>query len=354
MVATGRNRRWQKMDKSDVPLEKLAKHFEVHNRSEGKSPATVYWYQRVLIYFQNFLRAQGIPDTLDNLSLSVVRDFVLYLQTKNKWEDHPKVTTAQKNISAISVQTYVRALKAFFNWLSSEGYTEDNILADLKPPKAPAKLVDVLKDEEVRQILACLDHGTSTGCRAMAIIVTMLDTGLRLSELVNLKMADARIEEGCLKVMGKGSKERIVPLGDVAERALLRYVYHFRPEPRGIDNDTVFLTLDGQSMSGNAIAQTLDRLGQRSGVHRLHPHLCRHTFATNYLINGGDVFSLQQILGHTSLEMVGRYVTLASAQVRVQHRKFSPMDRMNLGRMKSSRMTRNGLAKKRNLDRTNS
>jgi len=87
-------------------------------------------------------------------------------------------------------------------------------------------------------------------------------------------------------------------------------------------------------MSGNAIKQLLERVGRRSGVPRLHPHLCRHTFATNYLINGGDVFSLQQILGHTTLEMVRRYVTLASAQVRVQHRKFSPMDRMHLGRVR--------------------
>jgi len=84
------------------------------------------------------------------------------------------------------------------------------------------------------------------------------------------------------------------------------------------------------------------RLAEKSGIKRLHPHLCRHTFATNYLINGGDVFSLQQILGHSSLEMVRRYVTLASSQVRVQHRKFSPMDRMNLGRVSLGRMYQNG------------
>ena len=87
-------------------------------------------------------------------------------------------------------------------------------------------------------------------------------------------------------------------------------------------------------MSINAAHLIFTRLSKKSGVKRFHAHLCRHTFATNYLINGGDVFSLQQILGHASLEMVRRYVTLASAQVRVQHRKFSPMDRMKLGTMR--------------------
>ena len=108
------------------------------------------------------------------------------------------------------------------------------------------------------------------------------------------------------------------------------------------DQDYLFLSLEGKQMTNNAVQLIFSRLARRSGVKRLHVHLCRHTFATNYLINGGDVFSLQQILGHTSLEMVRRYVTLASAQVRVQHRKFSPMDRMNLGRVSWANQGRMG------------
>jgi site-specific recombinase XerD len=142
--------------------------------------------------------------------------------------------------------------------------------------------------------------------------------------------------------MGKGSKERIVPIGGVAEKALQRYVFHFRPDSLHIDEDNLFLTLEGKPLSGNAVRLVFTRLAKRSEVKRFHAHLCRHTFATNYLINGGDVFSLQQILGHSSLEMVRRYVTLASSQVRVQHRKFSPMDRMNLGRVKLGRAGGNG------------
>jgi site-specific recombinase XerD len=206
-------------------------------------------------------------------------------------------------------------------------------------------MVEVLAQEEVSRILSCVDHDTATGCRDLAIIVTFLDTGLRLSELTGLPMSDAHLDQGYLKVMGKGSKERIVPIGNTARKALQRYVFHFRPEPLYLDQDHLFLTLDGKPMTANGVKLIFQRLARKSGVKRLHVHLCRHTFATNYLTNGGDVFSLQQILGHTTLEMARRYVTLASSQVRVQHRKFSPMDRMNLGRVRLGKPGGNGARK---------
>jgi site-specific recombinase XerD len=331
MVVTARNKRWQDMDKGDTPLDRLARHFEAYNRSEGKSPKTVMWYSRVLRYFGDYLKERNLQDRLEGLDVEVVREFVLYLQTRKKWPDR-QCHLAEQNLRAISVQTYVRALRGFFAWLHREGYTRENILANLKPPKAPQRLAEVLTNEEVSRILACLDTGTSWGCRDTAILVTMLDTGLRLSEVANLTMANAHLDEAYLKVMGKGAKERIVPIGGFAQKVLLRYVYHFRPEPMNATEDNLFLTIEGGVMSGNAIQLMTGRLSRMSGVKRLHPHLCRHTFATNYLVNGGDVFTLQQILGHTTLEMVRRYVNLASAHVRVQHRKFSPMDRMKLGR----------------------
>ena len=152
--------------------------------------------------------------------------------------------------------------------------------------------------------------------------------------MANLKLSDAHIEQGYLKVMGKGARERVVPIGVSAQRSLLRHLYYLRPEPLRPDVDSFFLTAEGRPLTVGCVQLMLKRVGRASGMSRLHAHLCRHTFATSYLMNGGDVFSLQQILGHSSLEMVRRYVTLASAQVTVQHRKFSPMDRMNAGRLR--------------------
>lgn len=149
----------------------------------------------------------------------------------------------------------------------------------------------------------------------------------RLSEVTGLLTADLNLEAGWRKVIGKGGKERIIPFGVAAQRSLWRYKNHYRAEPLGPDV-YFFLTLDGRPYGKSGLTSTVKRVAKRSGVTRLHPHLCRHTFATRYLINGGDVFTLQQILGHTTLEMVRRYVTLASAHVAVQHRKFSPMDQI--------------------------
>jgi integrase/recombinase XerC/integrase/recombinase XerD len=351
MVVRAKNKRWQELEKDSITLERLAKHFEAYNRSEGKSPRTIEWYRRVLRFFQEYLREQNHTTRLGDLNLDVAREFVLYLQTRPKLNNHPSIPSSDGYLKAISVQNYVRGLRAFFSWLYKEGYTEENLLAHLRPPKTPQKLVDVLTEEEIAQILACLDSDTASGCRDMAILITFLDSGLRLSELTGLYLSDAHIDQGYLKVMGKGSKERIVPIGGVAQKALQRYIFHFRPDPWNGDTDYLFLTMEGRPMRTNAIQLIFSRLAKKSGVKRFHAHLCRHTFATNYLINGGDVFSLQQILGHTSLEMVRRYVTLASSQVRVQHRKFSPMDRMNLGKVKLGRAGGNGRGNGRKVKR---
>ena len=171
--------------------------------------------------------------------------------------------------------------------------------------------------------------------------LTFIDTGIRCSELIGLKPKDIDMERGSMKVLGKGSRERMVPIGNGVQKALQRHSFHFRPEPLDTEAEELFLSLDGNPLSVNAIKLLFARLAKKSGVKRLHAHLCRHTFATNYLINGGDVFSLQQILGHSTLEMVRNYVNLASTQVTIQHRKFSPVDRMNLGRVKFTRTSQN-------------
>ena len=162
----------------------------------------------------------------------------------------------------------------------------------------------------------------------MATFLLFLDSGLRFTELRTIDMKDLHLEDGYVKVMGKGQKDRIVPFGNSAQKSLMKYIFHFRPEP--LVTDTVFLNLDGRPMTDTGLKLIYRRLALNSGVSRMHPHLLRHTFAVNYLMNGGDVFTLQQILGHTTLEMVRRYVNIASAHVMIQHKQFSPVDRMNL------------------------
>ena len=256
-----------------------------------------------------------------------MRANIVYLQQKHKWDDSERSPTSEDLITPGGIQNRVRALKAFFNWLHVEHYTTTAQLEGLGNYKVPDLVVDVLSEEEIRRVLVACDAKTAWGARAHAILTLMLDAGPRLSEVTGLRTADLNLDAGWMKVMGKGGKERIIPFGVAAQRSLWRYRNHYRADPLGPDV-YFLLTLDGRPLGKSGLTSTIKRVAKRSGVTRLHPHLCRHTFATRYLINGGDVFTLQQILGHATLEMVRRYVTLASAHVAVQHRKFSPMDQI--------------------------
>ena len=187
-----------------------------------------------------------------------------------------------------------------------------------------------LEDDEIRTIISTFNPKQPSDARNQTIFMMLLDSGLRIGEIVRLKMDDLHLDEGIIKVLGKGKKERFVPIGSNCQRVLQRYLFRYRIRQNGSQNDYVFLSTGGKPLTENSLKLMFARLGRRSGVKRLHAHLCRHTFATKFLINGGDVFTLQQILGHSTLEMVRHYVNLASNHVALQHRRFSPLDRLNL------------------------
>ena len=322
--------RWETMDKSHIPLDKLMLEYEMANRVEGKSERTVEWYNQALRFLGEFLKERGHSCLLGDFDLQTVREYILYLQKRPLWRGHPQIPEQNATLARTSVDNHVRAIRAFFNWLHREGYTSEPLLAGLRPPRVPTKVVEPLNDVELAAIFSAMDPGNMAGARDVGIVTLLLDGGLRASELTGLKASDVHLEQGYVKVLGKGSKERIVPIGNTCKKSLMRYFFHFRPEPYHRAIDTFFLTLEGRAMTTNALLLILRRLGERSGVRRLHAHLLRHTFALNYLVNGGDVFSLQQILGHSTLEMVRRYVNLTAAHVLTQHQRFSPVDVMNL------------------------
>lgn len=310
-------------------LFELIEYYEVCNRAEGKSPKTISWYSANLKSFRNYLKNRHLPDSLNNIDTKLLREYVFYLLKKTKHENHPHTPATTELLSTATVHGHVRTLRAFFNWLVVEGLAQNSPAKSLKPPKVTRKVVSTLSDEEIRTILNVF--GTSpTDARNQTLFMILLDAGLRIGELINLKMEDVHMDEGYLKVMGKGSKERIVPIGNNAQRVLQRYLFRFRPKPINPVVQNVFLSQSYNPLTENSMKLMFTRLAKRSGVHRLHAHLCRHTFATRFLINGGDVFTLQQILGHSTLTMVSHYVNLASSHVAIQHQKFSPLDRLNL------------------------
>jgi len=310
-------------------LSELIEYYEVCNRAEGKSPKTIGWYSANLKSFRNYVKSRHLPYSLDTIDTKLLREYVLYLMKRTRYDGHPYTPAKTELLSSATIHGHVRTLRAFFNWLVVEGLAQNNPAKDLKPPKVTRKVVSTLSDGEIGAILNTFSISPSDA-RNQTLFMILLDTGLRIGELVNLKMDDVHMDEGYLKVMGKGNKERIVPFGNNAQRALQRYLFRFRPKPNNPVTNNVFLSLSSQPLTANSMKLMFTRLAKRSGVCRLHAHLCRHTFATRFLINGGDVFSLQQILGHSTLEMVRHYVNLASSHIAIQHQKFSPLDRLNL------------------------
>jgi site-specific recombinase XerD len=321
------NLRWEDVRMAEIALDKLVLHFSQCNKAEGKSPTTVAWHTQMLTSFIAFLKKAGQNETLADLTTANVRGFILYEQNRG--------------VSPYTVQARVRSLKSFSSWLFREGYLDQNLLALVKLPKAPVKVIEPLTDAEIEKLIGVRNPLTAIGCRDIAILITLLGTGLRESELSNLRFGDTNLDTGYLKVMGKGAKERVVPTGALVQKILWRYVFHFRPEPQNDLNDFLFLTLDGKKMQPDAIRQLLKRWGKKAGVPRLHAHLCRHTYATKFLThNCGDVFRLQQILGHTTLEMVRRYVHYTATEAMIQGRVKSPVDQLEVKNLRGYKIDR--------------
>jgi len=325
-----------------ITLEEAIQNYLTVIRLEGKSPATIRWHTRKLREYHKFLQAgsEGIL-FVQGFTLDAARSFIQSLMDREtRYKNHPMHEERKGGLSPSTINGFARSLKAFSTWLYEDGYTETNILKRMKAPKVPKMLIEPLTEDELRKILLCIPQHTPAGARNFAIVLTFTDTGIRLGELVGLKVEDVDFGAGRFTVFGKGAEERGVPIGTTAKRAMIRYLEHFRPEPVNPREDRLFLNMAGDPLTRNGVAQMLRRIAERTEIPRLRPHLLRHSFAVRYLINGGDVFTLQKILGHKSLEMTRRYVRLASVDVIDRHRMCSPIDNLGIGNRKIGRPKR--------------
>ena len=281
--------------------------FLIEQQVRGNSPKTQKHYFRCLGLFERFQSPKN-PD-ISAVSVSDCKAYYIHL--------------SNRNVSSVTVQTYIRALRAFLSWCYLEGYISENIPKKFRLPKAQKKKIDILTDSEVEQLFRCLSGRDFISIRNYCIVALMIDSGLRLNEVVTIRRDKIHIAEGYAIVNGKGNKERFVPLGLNSKRALLRYcaiVPNREKETPLFVKDTLI------PIKESTVKQLFRKLKSRSGIPRLHPHLLRHTFATRYIERGGDIYSLQLILGHTSLEMVKKYVHLIPSKTVVNFAVLSPLD----------------------------
>lgn len=300
----------------DLELSNLIEAYLLTCRAEGKSPNTIRWYDQKLRTLFEYLRPRRLPLNPESITPEIIRGLITHLQASG--------------VSAFTTRGYVQVVKGLFTWLENEGYIEYNPIRRVKLPKTPRYVVRPLEEDQVRSLLAAIDPRTATGSRDLAILLLLLDTGMRLGELAGLTLAQGELalRDGMLKVFGKGARERLVPVGGTAQNALRRYLHLHRPQAFAA---ALFLGSSGQPLTSEGIRQAIRRVSQRAGVPGVHPHRLRHTAAVTFLRAGGDVFALQRILGHSTLAMTRNYVTLTDTDIKAAHLRASPADRFYAG-----------------------
>lgn len=287
--------------------------FLIEQRVRGNSVATLSYYKRCLSSFLLFMNDIDVQD----INLTRCKKYYLYL--------------ADTGINSVSVQSYIRGLRAFLRYLYENDLIEIDICSRFRLPKCTRNVIDVLSDEEIHRVYRALEGDSLLQIRNRLIVSLMLDSGLRRHEVVSLTVGDVHLNDRYLIVLGKGDKQRFVPFGKTSALYLEQYLSIVYPNIDNIDFRMPLIIKvsdfgEHEAITDTTLKQFFRGLKVRTGIKRLKAHLLRHTFATRYLENGGNIYALQAILGHTSLEMVKRYLHLATNRIRSDFPKFSPLD----------------------------
>ena len=285
------------------------------------SPHTIADYQNTFRKFAHFL---DDDPPLRTISSGVIRQFM-----------------AAQTVSKKTILNYHTGLSALWTWAYQERLVVENIVRLVERPRPEKRDIVPFTQDDIRALLANLEktnlysrpgkrpsaHSLPCAPRNRAIILLLLDTGIRNSELCELTFGGLDFKNARVSVFGKGAKQRSVPFSPRTGQALWRYTAG-RPDP--LPSEDVFLTEDGDPLKRDRLYKLLKTIGKRANVQVVHPHRFRHTFAINYLRNGGDPWSLQRMLGHETMEMVSKYLFIAQSDLDASHRRASPVDHWRL------------------------
>jgi len=282
-------------------------------RFRNLSQRSMSYYDSTLHYLLQVLEEQKQSSDFDQITSDTLqRHFLGYM--------------VEKRLAPQTINGRLSCCRIFFRFLHRHGHIPTNPAAVLTSVKAPKDAIATFSHDELVRLLRQPDQSTFTGLRDYTILLLLLDTGIRIGELLNLRVDDLHMQEMELTVKGKGSKERRVPFQKTCAKALRAYL-----TARGdLPTPALFVSIDNQPLRIRSLQDRIHDYGlmaKITGV-RVSPHTFRHTMAKMYIRNGGDPFSLQLILGHSCLDMVQMYVRLFSNEVKEQHQKYSPVECM--------------------------
>ena len=232
-----------------------------------------------------------------------------------------------KNINSRSQSRLLSSLKSFFNYLVFEGYNNISPMELIESPKIVTKLPDVLSIEEIKLLIKNSELNKNHGIRNSAILETLYGSGLRVSELINLKLSDIHYDDKLLLIQGKGNKQRLVPLGPISESKVSNYVNNYRilKKVKKNSNDIVFLNRNGKKLTRAMIFNIVKEAQNKSNIKKtVSPHTFRHSFATHLLENGADLRSIQIMMGHENITTTEVYTHLDTKHLSKTLNKFHP------------------------------
>lgn len=281
-------------------LEEFIKYIEVE---KNYSFYTEQGYERDISNFFDFLKSENISNIKD-VNYRVVRTYLMWLYDKK----YSKKTIA-RNVST---------LKSFFKFLTSENIIESNPTLLISNPKLDKRLPNYVTYEELECLLNIPDQTTKLGLRDALIMEMLYSTGIRVSELVNIKLSDISFSNKQIKILGKGNKERYVMFGDVCKKLIDKYINTSRINIlNGKSNNFLILNSRGNKMSERGVEIVISNIVRKSGL-KIHvtPHTLRHTFATHLLNEGADLKSVQELLGHENLSTTQVYTHISNERLR--------------------------------------
>ena len=277
------------------------------------SKNTIVSYQRDLEKYRFFLNSSKIKEILN-----VSNDQILYF-----------LEFLYKTQSSSSVSRVLATLRTFYKYLVRDGKIQKNPFSSIKNPKMPKKILEVLNEQEVKKFLESIPSSTYLELRDKAMFELLYACGMRVSEIVDLKLADIDFDEGLIRFIGKGNKERITPIGDSAKDYLGKYIraarYNLERERK---SENVFLNKNGQKLTRQGFWKILKKYaGKVNTGKNLYPHLFRHSYATHMLERGADLRIVQELLGHSSISTTQIYTNINKKHVKETYFKYHPRDK---------------------------
>lgn len=290
----------------------------IFDRTTYCSNKTVENYEMQVGYFIDYLEEKRSTSSdlilINDIKTLDLQEYVLMLKKRDKFENHKiKNTVEGKSVTNTTIRTYLIAIRTFFNFLYEEEYMEHNIMRRFRLIGRDQKQIIPLYEDDVKDIDKMFNIKTETGIRNYCIIHLMLDAGLRSGEVCNLKIEDVDCNHGIISIVnGKGNKSRLMPIVPMLKQNLYKYMNLFRPFKQ--DESYLFLSVDKRlnPITDCTIKSLFSRIRKKTCIERLKPHLLRHTFATSFIIGGGNLEMLRIYLGHSTYDITRTYLHTAT------------------------------------------